>query len=100
MGEPFFRPGQKSEKGIISLATKATAIIHAEDQKVTHVMATMNILNGGRHADNNADIQEFMGIPRSATSECTEFLGLASLSNGSVCRGLGSAGLTSYALDG
>lgn len=28
----------------------------------------MNILNGGRHADNNVDIQEFMIIPAEATS--------------------------------
>src|SRR5690625_7915839 len=28
----------------------------------------MNILNGGDHADNNVDIQEFMIIPVSATS--------------------------------
>lgn len=28
----------------------------------------MNILNGGRHADNNVDIQEFMVIPAEATS--------------------------------
>lgn len=31
-------------------------------------MPMMNIINGGEHADNNLDIQEFMIIPTSATS--------------------------------
>ncbi|HBI27758.1 MAG: phosphopyruvate hydratase [Syntrophaceticus sp.] len=31
-------------------------------------MPMMNILNGGEHADNNVDIQEFMVIPKSADS--------------------------------
>ena len=31
-------------------------------------MPMMNILNGGRHADNNLDFQEFMVVPISATS--------------------------------
>ena len=28
----------------------------------------MNILNGGKHADNNLDVQEFMIVPRGASS--------------------------------
>ena len=28
----------------------------------------MNIVNGGEHADNNVDIQEFMIMPMGATS--------------------------------
>ena len=28
----------------------------------------MNILNGGKHADNNVDLQEFMVMPVGATS--------------------------------
>ena len=28
----------------------------------------MNILNGGRHADNNVDVQEFMIVPAKASS--------------------------------
>ncbi len=31
-------------------------------------MPFMNILNGGKHADNNVDIQEFMIVPSGAGS--------------------------------
>ena len=31
-------------------------------------MPMLNILNGGEHADNNVDIQEFMIIPKGAKS--------------------------------
>jgi len=62
----------------------ATARAHAEDQKMplyqhianlhgntgplTLPVPMMNILNGGEHADNNVDIQEFMIQPVSAKS--------------------------------
>ena len=39
--------------------------------KWTMPLPMMNILNGGSHADNNVDIQEFMVLPVSAKS-CTE----------------------------
>lgn len=38
------------------------------DGAVTLPVPMMNILNGGQHADNNVDIQEFMVIPIGATS--------------------------------
>ena len=61
----------------------ATARAHAEDQRIplptyrqsawqyrpaTLPVPMMNILNGGEHADNNVDIQEFMVQPVSAKS--------------------------------
>ncbi|MCL2756140.1 MAG: phosphopyruvate hydratase [Firmicutes bacterium] len=37
-------------------------------EKMTYPMPMMNIINGGEHADNNLDIQEFMVLPVSATT--------------------------------
>lgn len=37
-------------------------------ENMTLPMPMMNILNGGAHADNNVDIQEFMIIPRGASN--------------------------------
>ncbi len=39
-------------------------------QAVTLPMPMMNIINGGAHADNNLDIQEFMIVPSGAESFC------------------------------
>lgn len=38
------------------------------DQAVTLPVPMMNIINGGAHADNNVDLQEFMIVPRGAAS--------------------------------
>ncbi len=40
----------------------------AEGKKVTLPVPMMNIINGGEHADNNVDIQEFMIVPVGASS--------------------------------
>ncbi len=44
------------------------ANLHGNDEPVTLPVPMMNILNGGEHAHNNVDIQEFMIQPVSATS--------------------------------
>ena len=41
-----------------------------EDQGRTLPVPLMNILNGGQHADNNVDIQEFMVVPLGADRFC------------------------------
>lgn len=41
----------------------------SQDKPMTMPVPMMNIINGGAHADNNVDIQEFMIIPVGATSE-------------------------------
>ncbi len=76
----------KSNLGANSMlaVSLATARAHAEDQRIplyqhiaslhgnagslTLPVPMMNILNGGEHADNNVDIQEFMIQPVSAKS--------------------------------
>ncbi len=44
------------------------AILQGEQEKYTLPIPMMNILNGGSHADNNVDIQEFMIFPIGAGS--------------------------------
>ncbi len=44
------------------------ANLHGNSGKLTLPVPMMNILNGGKHADNNVDIQEFMVQPVSAKS--------------------------------
>ena len=44
------------------------ASLHGNSGPLTLPVPMMNILNGGEHADNNVDIQEFMIQPVSATS--------------------------------
>jgi enolase len=44
------------------------ANLHGNTEPLTLPVPMMNILNGGEHADNNVDIQEFMIQPVSATS--------------------------------
>ena len=39
----------------------------------TITCAMMNILNGGKHADNNVDIQEFMILPAGKHIFCRGF---------------------------
>jgi enolase len=67
---------------------------------VTLPVPMMNIMNGGQHADNNVDIQEFMVIPTGAPSfadalrMCSEtFHSLKSLLNGrGLATGVGDEG--------
>ncbi|MCX2684668.1 phosphopyruvate hydratase [Pseudomonas sp. DCB_AW] len=44
------------------------ASLYSTEQRMAMPVPMMNILNGGEHADNNIDIQEFMIQPVSATS--------------------------------
>ena len=44
------------------------AILHGNTEPLTLPVPMMNIINGGEHADNNVDIQEFMIQPVSAES--------------------------------
>lgn len=39
------------------------AALHNDDERMTMPVPMMNVLNGGAHADNNVDIQEFMLMP-------------------------------------
>jgi len=70
------RLGANAIMGISMAAAKATAIqkkmplykyLGGEDANILPV-PMMNILNGGAHADNNVDLQEFMVMPRGAVS--------------------------------
>ncbi|PIP67980.1 MAG: phosphopyruvate hydratase [Candidatus Omnitrophica bacterium CG22_combo_CG10-13_8_21_14_all_43_16] len=70
------RLGANAILGISMAAAKATAIqkkmplykyLGGEDANILPV-PMMNILNGGAHADNNVDLQEFMVMPRGAVS--------------------------------
>ena len=70
------RLGANAILGISMAAAKATAIqkkiplykyLGGEDANILPV-PMMNILNGGAHADNNVDLQEFMVMPRGAAS--------------------------------
>lgn len=40
----------------------------SEDEGVTLPIPLMNVINGGAHADNNLDVQEFMIVPHGASS--------------------------------
>jgi len=44
------------------------ATLHGSEEQFSLPLPMMNILNGGEHADNNVDIQEFMIQPVSASS--------------------------------
>jgi enolase len=70
------RLGANAILGVSMAAAKATAIhkkiplykyLGGEDANILPV-PMMNILNGGVHADNNVDLQEFMIMPRGASS--------------------------------
>ena len=70
------RLGANAILGISMAAAKATAIqkkmplykyLGGEEANILPV-PMMNILNGGVHADNNVDLQEFMIMPRGAHS--------------------------------
>jgi len=70
------RLGANAILGISMAAAKATAIqkkmplykyLGGEEANILPV-PMMNILNGGSHADNNVDLQEFMVMPRGAAS--------------------------------
>lgn len=70
------RLGANAILGVSMAAAKATAIqkkiplykyLGGEDANILPV-PMMNILNGGVHADNNIDLQEFMIMPRGAAS--------------------------------
>lgn len=70
------RLGANAILGVSMAAAKATAIqkktplykyLGGEDADILPV-PMMNILNGGAHADNNVDLQEFMIMPRGAAS--------------------------------
>jgi enolase len=70
------RLGANAILGVSMAAAKATAIhkkiplykyLGGEGAKILPV-PMMNILNGGVHADNNVDLQEFMIMPRGAAS--------------------------------
>lgn len=70
------RLGANAILGISMAACKAAAIqkkmplykyLGGEDANILPV-PMMNILNGGAHADNNVDLQEFMIMPRGASS--------------------------------
>jgi enolase len=70
------RLGANAILGVSMAAAKATAIqkkmplykyLGGEDANILPV-PMMNILNGGVHADNNVDLQEFMIMPRGAAS--------------------------------
>ena len=70
------RLGANAILGISMAAAKAAAIqkkiplykyLGGEDANILPV-PMMNILNGGAHADNNVDLQEFMVMPRGAAS--------------------------------
>ena len=70
------RLGANAILGVSMAAAKATAIqkktplykyLGGEDVNILPV-PMMNILNGGAHADNNVDLQEFMIMPRGAAS--------------------------------
>ena len=70
------RLGANAILGVSMAAAKATAIqkkiplykyLGGEDANILPV-PMMNILNGGAHADNNVDLQEFMVMPRGAAS--------------------------------
>lgn len=70
------RLGANAILGVSMAAAKATAIqkktplykyLGGEDVNILPV-PMMNILNGGAHADNNVDLQEFMIMPRGAVS--------------------------------
>jgi enolase len=70
------RFGANAILGISMAACKAAAIqkkmplykyLGGEDANILPV-PMMNILNGGAHADNNVDLQEFMIMPRGASS--------------------------------
>ncbi len=70
------RLGANAILGISMAACKAAAIqkkmplykyLGGEDANILPV-PMMNILNGGAHADNNVDLQEFMIMPRGAAS--------------------------------
>jgi len=70
------RLGANAILGVSMAAAKATAIqkkvplykyLGGEEANILPV-PMMNILNGGSHADNNVDLQEFMVMPRGAAS--------------------------------
>jgi enolase len=70
------RLGANAILGVSMAAAKAAAIqkkmplykyLGGEDANILPV-PMMNILNGGAHADNNVDLQEFMIMPRGAAS--------------------------------
>ena len=70
------RLGANAILGVSMAAAKAVAIqkkmplykyLGGEDANILPV-PMMNILNGGAHADNNVDLQEFMIMPRGAAS--------------------------------
>ncbi|MCX5692678.1 MAG: phosphopyruvate hydratase, partial [Candidatus Omnitrophica bacterium] len=70
------RLGANAILGVSMAAAKATAIqkkiplykyLGGEEANILPV-PMMNILNGGAHADNNVDLQEFMVMPRGASS--------------------------------
>jgi len=70
------RLGANAILGVSMAAAKATAIqkkvplykyLGGEEAKILPV-PMMNIMNGGAHADNNVDLQEFMVMPRGASS--------------------------------
>ncbi len=70
------RLGANAMLGVSGAAAKAAAMVHGlplwrylgGTAARTLPVPMMNILNGGSHADNNVDFQEFMIVPRGAES--------------------------------
>ena len=72
------RPGANATLAVSLACARAAAAAHGLEfyrylggaGGVTLPVPMMNILNGGAHADNNVDIQEFMIVPLGAGSFC------------------------------
>jgi enolase len=70
------RLGANAILGVSLAIAKATSVSQkvslfrylSKDQGVTLPIPLMNVINGGAHADNNLDVQEFMIVPHGASS--------------------------------